>query len=133
MPPCRKATGSLKIVHEKYGEKMKGNQDETEAYYNEFRTAKAVNEAMEGHIQKVRRQPSHDPTGTTCKRHYTAGSGWTDPLSCLCDVLSDGNNVDTRLLGCKRLFAPRYGVFATCGCLRQAASCCQTYGSTSAV
>jgi hypothetical protein len=51
---CRKATGSLKIVHEKYGEKMKSNQDETEAYYNEFRTAKAVNEAMEGHIQKVR-------------------------------------------------------------------------------
>jgi hypothetical protein len=49
----RKATGSLKIVHEKYGEKMKSNHDETEAYYNEFRTAKAVNEAMEGHIQKV--------------------------------------------------------------------------------
>ena len=42
-------------MHEKYGEKMKSNQDETEAYYNEFRTAKAVNEAMEGHIQKVRR------------------------------------------------------------------------------
>ena len=41
-------------MHEKYGEKMKSNHDETEAYYNEFRTAKAVNEAMEGHIQKVR-------------------------------------------------------------------------------
>lgn len=50
----RKAAGSLKIVHEKYGEKMKNNVPETEAYYREFNAAKAINEAMEAHISKVR-------------------------------------------------------------------------------
>ena len=79
----RKATGSLKIVHEKYGEKMKGNQDETEAYYNEFRTAKAVNEAMEGHIQKVCHHSFHHTQSTICRqRLHCTGSTLGDSTRC---------------------------------------------------
>lgn len=48
----RKATGSLKIVHEKYSLKAK-NPEETKRYLEEFVDAISHNDAMGGHLDKV--------------------------------------------------------------------------------
>ncbi len=48
----RKATGSLKIVHEKYSLKAK-NPEETKRYLEEFVDAISHNDAMGGHMDKV--------------------------------------------------------------------------------
>ncbi len=48
----RKASGSLKIVHEKYIEKLK-NPEETKRYLKEFSDAVRHNEQIEPYLSKV--------------------------------------------------------------------------------
>ena len=48
-PVCRKVTGSLKIVHDKYAK----NHEEYVSYTDQFKAAISMNEHIEPHIRKV--------------------------------------------------------------------------------